>query len=249
LNKVVRLVALFACLSACGLAYASTDETDDSISYAFSSLLGTGYYEVKGDKLFLMTLPFSWQTESMAEGNRPWTLLLPVSVSLTRINELIENLPKTTYLEALDEEVRALTFAPGVEWSIPLHYDWTVKPYVQAGMAWDAAARQSNYLFFSGATARRRWDLQGHRLTWGNGLSAAYQQPRHSGERSVLLMLQTERTQAEQVPVENMAHLGLTLGFREERSLMGIPYQRVGLSLVRGSNDLKAVALNLGFWL
>lgn len=283
MNKVVRPLALFAFLSACGFADASVEETDDSISYAFSSLLGTGYYEVKGDKLFLMTLPLSWQTESMAEGNRPWTLLLPVSVSLTRINELIESLPKTTYLEALDEEVRALTFAPGVEWSIPLHYDWLVKPYVQAGMAWDAAARQSSYLCFVGATARRSWDLDGHRLTWGNGLSGAYQEVRHGNDRSSLLMLQTgvdyefdewfrlvghevtpslfvlgqhfsdalqtERTQVERVPVENMLHLGFTVGFREERSLMGIPYQRVGLSLVRGSNNLKAVSLNLGFWL
>ena len=72
-----------------------------------------------------------------------------------------------------------------------LHYDWLVKPYVQAGMAWDAAARQSSYLCFVGATARRSWDLDGHRLTWGGGLSGAYQEVRHGNDRSSLLMLQT----------------------------------------------------------
>jgi hypothetical protein len=281
------MASLFFLLSALPAA-SNTAENGHSedlapAGYAYSTILGSGYYDIAGEQLFIIGMPFSWESDAMREAATPWRVLLPVSAGLTRIDKIIGSLPQKAFIEELQEEFSALSLAPGIEWTLPLQSAWIVKPRVQLGLARDFKSEQTAYLAFVGSTARRYWDVRGHRVTWGNGVIGAFQQLKDSGKRSGLVLIETGvdydfnrifsvmgapvtpsvfvlwqhfandldigRIEEEPVSLNNMVHLGMTIGFREERSLLGIPYQRIGLSLVRGDNDLKAVSLNLGFWL
>jgi hypothetical protein len=47
-----------------------TRETEELVNYAYSAILGTGYYEVGDQKVHVITLPFTWTQWKAGEGHR-----------------------------------------------------------------------------------------------------------------------------------------------------------------------------------
>ena len=149
-------------------------EPGDLVNFAYSAILGTGYYRVGDRSIYAFRIPLGWRVReprlrddgSSASGKR-W--VLPVSVGLIDFSpDLDEGLPSI-------DNVAALTFLPGVEFDWLRPSGWKVRTNLNLGVSFDLESDE--HAGVGEITARGTYELRplrhdsvgvtyGHRFTY-----------------------------------------------------------------------------------
>jgi hypothetical protein len=133
---------------------------DNTINYAYATWIGTGYYRVKNQRVWVFRAPLSY---TLRETNREdWglDLLLPVTFG---VNEFMDD----------DETVASATFVPGLMVSYPVLDNWWLKPFAQFGVGNDFSSGELAYIYAAGIKSLVRFELDGFDIELGNALVMA----------------------------------------------------------------------------
>lgn len=134
-----------------------------SVHWAYASLLGTGWYQLSGERqVFVIRVPPSWQyreAELEEEGlaRAGLRLQLPVTLGLHRLDEVGDLLDP--------DNVGTLSFTPGVEVEYPVDERWRLLGYAHLGWGSDFSGDQSAWIYDLGL--RSRYALNDGALDWG----------------------------------------------------------------------------------
>lgn len=154
-------------LSAPALAAAQeaspTDEPADTIHWAYSSFLGTGFYRVSGEReVFVLDLPAAWTWREADPGAEGWARLgvdvdLPLTLGLHRLD---------FFDDLLDlENFGTAGLTPGVTLEYPVSERWRLGAYGHFGWGTEFSGEESAWIYDAGLkshTALTHGDLD-----WG----------------------------------------------------------------------------------
>jgi hypothetical protein len=99
------------------------------VNFAFATQLGSGVYSVSGRTLQVYRLPFSYTLKSADDSGFGVELTLPVTFGFYDFElQDVED-------GDIPTQVDALSFVPGLKLVFALRPDWTLEPYVEAGVA------------------------------------------------------------------------------------------------------------------
>ena len=235
---------------------------DADFNFAYSAVLGTGYYATATERVLVLQLPLSWRFGPFGEKNHI-RALFPVAFGVT---DLVGD---DGGLE-IPSQLLTASFLPGVAWERQITGNWTLIPSVQLGFAQDYQNDVLAWLYSIALRSYAWWDIGKHRLGLGNRVLGAGQTIDGSGSQtgfallengldweyplpwslwdrplssSVFLMWQyfadevrIEGISGENVNLTHLFQLGFTFGFRDTVTVMGfIPVKRIGFSVVRGN--------------
>ncbi|MEM1112378.1 MAG: hypothetical protein AAGI11_10770 [Pseudomonadota bacterium] len=146
------------------------DIDDVDTSYIYPAIMGTGTYKIDGRRLSMLTVPFSFTQQRLAEPDHELGLkwFAPVTIGYDQIDD-------TDWLDNLiTEELVTLSVMPGAQVSIPLDETWTIRPYGQLGLGHDFVSDETFVLGTLGAKILGLWRWEsGLELRWGAGIQVA----------------------------------------------------------------------------
>ena len=153
-------------------SHAQTEPEDpgNTVHYAYSALLGTGYYTVDDRRVAVLRAPISYEVrETGGPGERPGIRVkIPITAGL--YNFKISDIPELD----LDDLV-TVTVMPGVEFNYQINDRWAVDPAVHIGYGRDLTNNDSSLLWGAGIRSRYAFDTTGIPLTLGSeALYAGY---------------------------------------------------------------------------
>ena len=170
---IAPLVALAIALCSC-LTFA--DRVDGVADYAYSVFVGTGKYSIQDRTIYIFRAPLEfdlYEIDTKTNKQLDLKLLIPVAIGVTNFEKLDE-------LPELDvSDIQTLSFAPGLELSVPLNEHWQIKPFAQVGYGMDAKSDSESFIWGTGARTRAtygeasRWLVGGEFLWAGNNPSGS----------------------------------------------------------------------------
>ena len=140
-------------------------------NYAYSVFVGTGKYSIQDRTIYIVNAPLEfdiYEIDTKSDKKIDLKLLAPVAIGVT-------------YFETLDDladldvnDLQTLSFAPGLEISVPLNEHWQLKPFAQVGYGMDAKSDSESFIWGAGVRTRAtygeasRWIVGGEFLWAGN---------------------------------------------------------------------------------
>ena len=155
-------------------------------NFAFSSYLGTGLYTTAGQNVFVLHLPFDHIIKEKSDTEAGWALNLPVTLGFINFDTIDPN-----DLPNLKNNVRTITFLPGIEYRYPVTPDWTVIPFVDYGFARDLD--HANNVLITGIGAKSYANFQHNKnlFTLGNRLLYARERSSDTNNDSSYSLFET----------------------------------------------------------
>jgi len=132
------LLALIAALPARAQVVLTRSE-QVLVNFGFATQLGSGVYTVSGRTLQIYRLPFAYALEAAQESGIGVKLTLPVTLGFYDFK--LRDVADT----GLPRHVDALSFVPGVTFSIPVRPGWRLEPFVEAGISKAGDAQADAY--------------------------------------------------------------------------------------------------------
>lgn len=125
----------------------------DTIHWAYSAFLGTGYYRVSGDReVYVFDMPFSWRwRRAEISADRERTLGVSFEFPVTAGLHSIDPFDDPIDLDNLG----TVSFTPGVEVDYPLDERWTLRAYGNFGWGTETSGDETAWIWHVGAKARR----------------------------------------------------------------------------------------------
>lgn len=258
-------ITIAAALSASQALGQDTEEPGEEVinfNYAYSAVLGAGYYSTPSGRVIVGSLPLSWALPPINERNT-LRILFPLTAGVADIfNDEGE-------IE-ISAQLLTATFFPGIAWEHKALDNWLLVPALQAGFAKDFEADTNAWLYAISLRSYAWWNLGKHQIGLGNRLVGAGQTIEGSNAKTGFMLLEsgvewdhlipwTLRGNALSAGVyflwQHYAHavnleafadeelnlidhykLGLTFGFRDPVSIFRfIPLHRVGIAVGRGN--------------
>ena len=231
-------------------------------NYAYSAVLGAGYYSTPSGRVLVGTLPLSWSPRPINERHQ-LKLLFPVTGGIADVfNDEGE-------LE-IKAQLLTFTFLPGIAWEYHALKNWVLVPAVQAGFARDFELDTNAWLYSLSLRSYAWWDIGKNRLGLGNRLLGAGQQAEGSDNNTGFMLLESGIEWDYIVPwrlygfplsagvyfmwqhyadsarldafagdganLINHYRVGVTFGFRDPVTIFRfIPLHRVGIAIGRGN--------------
>ena len=126
--------------SSSGAAQTAVLSDDDlEVSYIYAAVLGTGTYQIKGRRLTMFRLPFSWTHRQTTEETPGLKWLFPTVLGYDDLSNV-----DSDWIDALlPDQLVTLTVLPGVEYIYPVSANWHVKPFVQLGLGRDFSSDET----------------------------------------------------------------------------------------------------------
>ena len=249
-----------------------TRESDELVNYAYSAILGTGYYKVGDQKVYVISLPFTYTQWKAGDGHRyGFKWLLSTGVGLNNF-DWDDPVPDD------GDDVATTSFLPGIELHFPLKSNWHLRPYAQYGFARDISNSEWSQVYTGGLKTRyylRELTHDRMGITWGNRASIAGYKP-DSSDRQSLGMLSTgidlrwpqrwklfnntawlgmyfagnfyfkdaefQDALNEHDDVSREFTVGLSVGTLRDFDILGVEFERVGIGY-RFGPDIRAVTL------
>jgi hypothetical protein len=157
---------------AAGQARAVRDP-QDLLNWYYAATFGTGFYTSGDRTVTVVQLPFALGLRTVADDGYGLRLKLPVALGVYDYDfddVLSGDLPGS---------LSTLSFLPGLEWELPLHRRWTVKPYFSAGVGKELGGQESALLYDFGLKSRfRLGEDKGVEFALVTSLTAAGYRPR-----------------------------------------------------------------------
>jgi len=158
------------------------------VNFAFATQLGSGIYSVSGRTLQIYRLPFGHTIRTTDEGAFGIELTLPVTLGFFDFE-----------LQDIDDgelptSVDSLGFVPGLTLVFDLQPDWTLEPYVEAGIARAADVSAHANVYAVGVASLYEFDGQGFDWLLRNDLVLAGVELRGTSGSDRMARLQTVLT-------------------------------------------------------
>ncbi len=158
------------------------------VNFAFATQLGSGIYSVSGRTLQIYRLPFGHTLRSTDEGEFGIELTLPVTLGFFDFE-----------LQDIDDgdiptSVDSLSFVPGLTLVFELQPNWTLEPYVEAGIARAADVNAHANVYAIGVASLYEFDGQGFDWLLRNDLVLAGVEVRGTSGSDRMTRLQTVLT-------------------------------------------------------
>ncbi len=152
--------------SAVAQSLLSADEQNVA-NFAFATQLGSGVYSVSGRTLQIYRLPFSHTLKSTDDSGFGVELTLPVTFGFYDFKL------QDTADGDIPTDVDALSFVPGLTLVIELQPQWTLEPYVEAGIARARETDADSFVYAGGLRSLYVFDGKGFDWLLRNDLTLA----------------------------------------------------------------------------
>ena len=249
------------------------DKLVKSLSFIYAPILGTGYYKAGAEEAFVLKLGMDSFLEKASQ-DKPYRWLLPVTLGVrkTDFDTILENgLPDQLHSIGIMPGL-AFDFRPRSDWLVVpsiqagLARDFSIdtsaviySANLRALGQWKLSQNTlswGNRVRLAGQFNLDQRKEQGFVLVETGldlELEPSFQIAEEEASLSIYTQLQTyipdigiRGISGERIDTRTLVHLGISLGFKETKKILGVPVQRGGISFIRG-DDLKAISLNLGF--
>jgi hypothetical protein len=141
---------------------AAAEET--SVNYSYFSEFGTGAYDTDDRTGTAVNIPFSHQLRPIQDSQSGLKLLLPITVGILSVN------PTDATGTAVPTDFSILSVVPGLEIQIPVHQNWTLKPFGKIGIAWNTSGDESALVYSTGLKSSVEFPWRDFIFTLGNAL-------------------------------------------------------------------------------
>jgi hypothetical protein len=153
------LAALLLMPPDCGAAEGDRDIT--GVGYEFAHWLGSGLYRIGDRDVWNILLPFAWELREPAQDHPGMRVLLPVTIGWLDTAGIRR------------DNLRTLTFVPGLELRFQPTPGWSLRPFAQAGVGGDFSNGENGWVYAGGIKSRFETRLDDYTLILGNALVAA----------------------------------------------------------------------------
>jgi len=144
-------------------------EPGSYINYAYATWIGTGYYTVGNQDVFIFRVPLtSYTLREATEEQIGYRLLFPLTLGF-------HNFDGFDNLDILPESVATVALVPGLEMSIPVLKNWHLRPFGQIGYGNDFESDKGAWIFGAGVKSLAVFPWDQWELQLGNTLMAASQ--------------------------------------------------------------------------
>lgn len=180
------IIFILFCLSIDIASAVEEDGVYGVTNFAFSSYLGTGFYTTAGQNVFVLHLPFDYTIKEKSETEAGWTLNLPVTLGFINFDTI-----DPSELPNLKNDVKTITFLPGIEYRYPVTPDWTVIPFADYGFARDLDHANNVLITGIGAKSYANFRHNKNLFTLGNRLLYARERSGDTGNDSSYSLFET----------------------------------------------------------
>ena len=269
----VSVLIFTAMLCASGRLAAQAQGKDENlVNYSYAVVFGTGVYQVKDQKAFILRLPFSYRLRESSAEHPGMNLLLPALVGYYDYDDVLDG--------GLPSDAATASFVPGLELEYIMNERWRLKPYGQAGFGRDLQNRENALIYVGGLKSRYSIPHEGTwRFALGNSAVYTGYDPDDGASQSTAILgigvdtvfpwgvslfgketslanyliyywyldnpsFEQGDDRAESVTGE--IEWGLALGFEHPPKLLGYEFDRIGLGF-RYGGDIKGIRLVTDF--
>ena len=155
----------------------AADESEDTINYAYSSWIGSGFYKIGDRTTYLLRAPFSYTLREADSDNWGLELLLPATIGFH------------DYTDGQDNQA-TITFVPGAQFVYPLLENWWLKPFGQFGFGKDFSGSDIAWIYGAGVKSLATFDLKSSELDFGTAFTWAAQNQSGGGSDSGFSMFE-----------------------------------------------------------
>ncbi|MGB5582720.1 MAG: hypothetical protein WBO93_03840 [Gammaproteobacteria bacterium] len=184
-------------LTGCLLAFAGSkgaaqpvvlSDEDLEVSYIYAAVLGTGTYQIKGRRLTMFRLPFSWAQRQATKETPGWQWLFPIVLGYDDLSNV-----DSDWIDALlPDQLVTLTALPGIEYIYPVSANWHVKPFIQLGAGRDFTSDETIAMTQFGIRSLGLFQFTNDwELRWGIALRWAGEYQFNSNDRNNLGIFDT----------------------------------------------------------
>ena len=152
----------------------AADEPEDTINYAYSSWIGSGFYKIGDRTVYLLRGPFSYTLREADSENWGLELVLPATIGF-HDNDV--------------GNVGTFTFVPGLQLNYPVLDNWWLKPFGQFGFGKDFSGSDIALIYGAGIKSLATFDLKGSELDFGTAFTWAGQNQSGGGSDSGFSMI------------------------------------------------------------
>jgi hypothetical protein len=175
-----------------------TDE-DLEVSYMYPAVLGTGTYLIKGNRLTMLKVPFSWHDNADESKRTRWRGLLPVVAGYNELQSIDSDIIDVLF----PNNLVTFTFLPGAEYLFQAGPGWQLKPFMQIGASRDFSTNETIYMAHAGVRSLNLYTPDEKlELRWGNALRWAAEYQVNSGDRLRMSVFETGIDLRYELPVK-----------------------------------------------
>ncbi len=266
------LLALVDTVRAAAPTVLTEEETGPLVHYAYSSLLGTGVYQLADRTVYVFRAPFSWQVRSTDTKEPGLRFMLPLTVGLHDFD--FRDLDKI-----LDARIGTITAVPGIEMEFRPRPQWSVRPAIYAGIGFDITNNETSFVHAAALRSVYELDTQNPRISigaegllsgyapetgqskfltrFGLGLDTIFPTDWQLGKGRVFINPQLigyaylkemsfETIGQNDIGVRGEFQIGLAIGRNPAIEIFGFPVERAGIAYRRGPH-LKAIVFIYDF--
>ncbi|HSO07087.1 MAG TPA: hypothetical protein VLW45_07600 [Pelomicrobium sp.] len=157
------LAALVLLVAAWPVAHAQTATGASAFNWYYATAFGTGVYRVGGVDVVALKLPFAHTLRPTGPDQWGVRLALPVTIAGADVGEESD-------VPGLPDHLASIAFVPGIEVEIPLRPEWTLTPYLNAGVGREFLDGSSATIGIAGVRSRYRFPAFGRDAYLGNAL-------------------------------------------------------------------------------
>jgi hypothetical protein len=154
----------------------AADESEDTINYAYSSWIGSGFYKIGDRTVYLLRGPFSYTLREADSQNWGLELLFPATIGFHDFSDGQDN-------------AGTMTFVPGVQFSYPVLENWWLKPFGQFGFGKDFSGSDIAWIFGAGIKSLATFEIKNSELDFGTAFTWAGQNQSGGGSDSGFSMI------------------------------------------------------------
>ena len=268
-------LASLACIFSSSAAEPEEDEIPVNLSYIYAPLLGTGFYKAGAERAFVLKISLG-RVLTKENTERRFRWLLPVTLGLREtdfknILELDQGFPdelqSLSFMPGL-----AWDFQPGPNWQLTpsaqlglaqdFSLDTTTAIYsanLRGGGRWKMGNNTLSWGNRARAAGQYNIDLEKDQgfVLLETGLDWEMATRMHIADQPVSVSIYTQLQvylpdigvrgfSGEHIDEKTLVYLGITAGLDKPLRILGVPLQRLGISVAHGEN-LRGVTFNLGF--
>lgn len=179
-SRALSSVASSLVLSALMPAHAPAAESAAStINHAFATELGTGFYDIGGRSVFIVSIAPGFELRESAESRSGVRLVIPMA------GGSFDFVPEDAIGGDLPDRVDSFTLMPGIEFDLPLRNDWTLTPWIRAGASF-AEGTSDGLLYGIGTRLDREQEHGGNTVAQRHELGLVNVNYRHHSGDSFL---------------------------------------------------------------
>jgi hypothetical protein len=154
----------------------AADGPEDTINYAYSSWIGSGFYKIGDRTVYLLRGPFSYTLREADSKKWGLELLLPATIGFH------------DYSDGQDNQA-TITFVPGAQFAYPVLENWWLKPFGQFGFGKDLSGSDIAWIYGAGIKSLATFDLKSSELDFGSAFTWAGQNQSGGGSDSGFSMI------------------------------------------------------------